>query len=480
MLSVIQSLYDGCLLSMKVGGACGCSHNPSVGLRQGCPLSATLFGIFIDGLHHHLQTTCPEAGVRLQSIRLTDLVYADDICLMASSPAHLQALIDALAAFCDTLHIEINVLKTKVMVVSAVAVSSASFTCNGQSIDVVQSFRYLGLHFHASGNILHVINPLKAKAERAWAVVQQRHSQLQCGDTVCFKLQLLQSILVPSIHYGCELWGMHSPNAAMVNKARTGLEQVYTKLLRRVCGVRRNTPANMLLTELGLSCLKVFWWRRTVQFFNELASSPTDSLYHIILLDNQRDAFQLRVNNFCRSMFQGLASVGYHMSQDIASTSQLDVASIMDLLQDSLQHVTAPDLGCPRVAPSVGVVSCTYHQWFMPFSKHKRYCQLPVSGRRMRRFLQFRLGSHSLPIATGRFAGGRHLARADRVCPHCDGVSIADELHLVFECPALASVRQQYAQLFTADTDSMRSFFGQNAHMQVFQFILDCLDVFEV
>ena len=29
-------------------------------------------------------------------------------------------------------------------------------------------------------------------------------------------------------------------------------------------------------------------------------------------------------------------------------------------------------------------------------------CHMPVSGRRMQRFLQFRLGCHGLPIATGR------------------------------------------------------------------------------
>ena len=104
---------------MRVGGACGHAQSLSVGLRQGCQLSATLFGIFIDDLYHHLQTTCPDAGVDIRSMRLSDLVYADDICLMASSSAHLQALIDALDVFCDTLHMEVSVAKTKVMVVSA-------------------------------------------------------------------------------------------------------------------------------------------------------------------------------------------------------------------------------------------------------------------------------------------------------------------------------------------------------------------------
>ena len=66
MLGAIQSLYTGFLLSMRVGGQCGPSQSPSIGLKQGCPLSAALFGIFIAGLHHHLQTTAPAAGVQIR------------------------------------------------------------------------------------------------------------------------------------------------------------------------------------------------------------------------------------------------------------------------------------------------------------------------------------------------------------------------------------------------------------------------------
>ena len=143
---------------MRVGGQCGPSQSLTVGLRQGCPLSAILFSIFIDGLHHHLQTSVPAAGVQVGHIKLTDLVYADDFCLMASSPEHLQALIDALAAYCATLHMEINVAKPKVMVVSKPSVRSPSFiasvfTCNGLLVGHVDTFKYLGLLFHKSGSI---------------------------------------------------------------------------------------------------------------------------------------------------------------------------------------------------------------------------------------------------------------------------------------------------------------------------------------
>ena len=55
-----------------------------------------------------------------------------------------------------------------------------------------------------------------------------------------------------------------------------------------------------------------------------------------------------------------------------------------------------------------------------------------------------------------------------------------DELHMIFECPALQAVRQRYASLFSANTDFMRSFFAQQDHMQDFKFVLDCHDVFQI
>ena len=94
----------------------------------------------------------------------------------------------------------------------------------------------------------------------------------------------------------------------------------------------------------------------------------------------------------------------------------------------------------------------------------------------MQRFLQFRLGCHGLPIATGRLAGAGHVDRANRVCLACNSGAIGDEKHMVFECTALAPLRQQYADLFTPRTETMRSFFAQQDHLGVLNYVIDCLN----
>ena len=213
MMGAVQSLYDNCLLSMRVSGYAGEGKTPSMGLRQGCPLSATLFGLFIDGLHHYLETVAPAAGIQIQHMRLRELVYADDICLVASSPEQLQALIDALSSYCAMLHMEISVPKQK------------------------------------------------SKAGGSWAAVQRRHSLLQCGKTVHLQLHLLQAVLVPVLQYGCQKWGMHSLPVVAVNYARSDLQRLYDYYLRTICDLLPSTPRKMLLAELGVLPLQVFWWR---------------------------------------------------------------------------------------------------------------------------------------------------------------------------------------------------------------------------
>jgi len=199
------------------------------------------------------------------------------------------------------------------------------------------------------------------------------------------------------------------------------------------------------------------------------------------LLDNLDDAFSVGngAKNFSGSIATCLQSIGQPMPHDRGVIPVLEVGTIVQALHQYLGGTHDYALHCPRAAPTVGVVACTYNHCFRPFSRRRRYCQLSVSGRRMQRFLQLRLGSHQLPIVVGHFAGTQHVARASRICTHCGSVAVAYAMHIILECPALHTLRQQYAPLFSTDTDTMRSLFAQD-HMKVFKLVLSCLDVFQI
>ena len=233
--------------------------------------------------------------------------------------------------------------------------------------------------------------------------------------------------------------GIHSWQARQGSAARGPLRQ----RVRTICRLLLSTPRRLLLTELGLLPLQVFWWRQTLQFWNSLAVLPVGSLYHTVCLDSLTDAFQGGACNMASSLAACLRSMGFEMPRVHDGLPLLDVDGVVKALTGRLQGTGSGSLYCPHAAPTQGVVSCTYEQWFKPHGPRRRYCQLPISGRRMQRFWQ--LGCHGLPIATGRLAGAGHVDRANRICLACNSGVIGDEMHMIFECTALAPLRQQHA-----------------------------------
>ena len=118
----IRSLDSSGALSMGVGGTAGPPLLQQNGVRQGCPLSPMLFGIFFDGLHSHLDSVAPHAGVQLGSGRwVPSLVYADDVVLLSWTSAGLQSLLHGMHSFCQALGLTISPSKTEVVVFNGTA-----------------------------------------------------------------------------------------------------------------------------------------------------------------------------------------------------------------------------------------------------------------------------------------------------------------------------------------------------------------------
>ena len=131
-------------------------------------------------------------------------------------------------------------------------------------------------------------------------------------------------------------------------------------------------------------------------------------------LDNWVDATEFGVRNYSHAVCTTLQDLGCPVSMGFSALAELDVEQAVAALRQSL--LPEPLSANPRTAPSVGVVPCTYHNWFLPLEGPSLFHWVPMSGLRMKRFLGFRLGSHKLRVAWGRRTG---VARAQVMSALC-------------------------------------------------------------
>ena len=82
-----------------------------VGVRQGCVISPMLFDVFVDQLAREVRAL--KLGVAAADGRLSLLLYADDIVLMADSQKDLQRMLGAVQAFCRRWRLQVNLSKTR-------------------------------------------------------------------------------------------------------------------------------------------------------------------------------------------------------------------------------------------------------------------------------------------------------------------------------------------------------------------------------
>ena len=121
MLHTICGMYWGVCARPKQGPALGEPFASTCGVRQGDPLSPLLFGLFIDRIEAWLDRDAPSEGVPLPGLGrpLRVLLYADDMVLLSDSAVGLQTLLNALHAFCEASHLEVNVPKSEIVVFGA-------------------------------------------------------------------------------------------------------------------------------------------------------------------------------------------------------------------------------------------------------------------------------------------------------------------------------------------------------------------------
>ena len=113
----------------------------TVGVRQGCLPSPTLFNIFLENMTDALEDH--EGTVSIGGRTITHLRFADDIDGLAGEEEELANLVERLDEACTAYGMEISPEKTKLLTNDTGGINT-EIKVNGQKLDTVTSFKYLG------------------------------------------------------------------------------------------------------------------------------------------------------------------------------------------------------------------------------------------------------------------------------------------------------------------------------------------------
>jgi len=83
------------------------------GVKQGCKMSPTLYSVYINDLADDIRAL--SAGVELDELNISSLLYADDVALIAPDEQNLQRKLDCNNSWCLKWRMTINKDKTKII-----------------------------------------------------------------------------------------------------------------------------------------------------------------------------------------------------------------------------------------------------------------------------------------------------------------------------------------------------------------------------
>ena len=257
MLNMIKAIYRNVKSCVK--NSCNMIYSElfdvTLGVKQGEPLSPLLFILFINDVKETFDfQNLTERDLNLLSVFM--LLFADDIAIFTTNPESLQSQLDAIHKYSYEWGLKININKTKICIFERrKSLCNFRWFINREVVDVVDDFCYLGIKFHCTGILNRVVKTLNDQALKACNHLLSVFSRISLD--IKTKLSLFDSLVVPIILYGSEVWGVY--NLREVDK-------LHLKVCKLILGVRPQTSNTAVLGEFGIFPLSMLCKQRTLNY----------------------------------------------------------------------------------------------------------------------------------------------------------------------------------------------------------------------
>ncbi|TWW59885.1 hypothetical protein D4764_06G0014150 [Takifugu flavidus] len=235
LIRAVQSLYRRSRSLVPIAGCKSDSFPVRVG--QGCPLPPVLFITFIDRI-----SRCSRGveGVEFGRWKISSLLFADDVVLLAPSSKDLQHMLGRFTTECEAAWMRISTSKSESMVLARKKVECL-LRVGEEVLPQVEEFKYLGILFARDEG------GLSRKA----------------------KLTIYRSIYVPILTYGHQRW-------VMTKRMRLRIQAAEMSFLHRVAGLnlRDRVRSPDIWEELGVEPLLLHIKRSHLGWLGHLARMP--------------------------------------------------------------------------------------------------------------------------------------------------------------------------------------------------------------
>ena len=451
LLKTVKAMYRNIKSCVSLNGKSSPLFQCQVGLREGDNLSPILFSLYLNDLNDHL-TSNASRGVTID-VEIDNMVhflniflvmYADDTVLLAESKTELQGLLSSYETYCDKWKLQVNVDKTKIMILGK-NYRKPKLKIADREVEVVNSFKYLGVTFCKTGRYINAVKENVDSARRAFFLllkyVRQNDVPLDC------QVDLFCRTIEPILLYGAEVWGFeHCPF----------LEKYRLRCLKILLKVKNSTPSYMIYGELGLRPLECEIKKRVISFWYSLLTGKQDKLSFTMYLAMYRNS---TINNlsfkwlsFVKNIIQETGF--YYMWTLQAHIAHIPINSIKKCLNDQYMQM------CMSVSDASNKKK--NYMWLKDEWRMEPYiCKLNLDCAFT--VLKFRTSNHKLPVETGRYF---NIDYKDRICPLCN-TELGDEYHYLFTCTIFQQKRLKY----------LPQYFIRNPNMFKYKELLGTSDV---
>ena len=218
-------------------------------VKQGGPASPKLYSIYSQTVIEKIKESI---SIKIGTVKINVIAYADDIILLTESYAGLIQLISVLCKECSKLKIEINEAKCEYIIFGGVrGTSENSIRINDKVLERVERIKYLGIWITSKLNckdrLIFTDRLFQRKASAYQALFSLRNLGLEINDlTGRVKLTMFKTLIRSVNLYGFDC-------LAMCATEMEKLRRFDHVMLKQLFGLYKRSKAKIFMAAVGLN-----------------------------------------------------------------------------------------------------------------------------------------------------------------------------------------------------------------------------------